>query len=103
MPTITYKATVEHFQQANKTHGKQHQTYEKYTTMDKVLKHQVIESVKGTYITELCNKYTGFMGFKETHMIHHLIHIYKKFTEKDLKDDHKIFDDAYDTKITTNK
>ena len=38
--------------------------------MYKSLNHQVIESVEDTYIAELYNKYTFFMGVKVIDLIH---------------------------------
>ena len=51
--TIPKNFVVTNFQQANETHGEQWQTQENSATMDEELKHQVIESVEKTYISEL--------------------------------------------------
>ena len=53
--------------------------------MYKSLNHQVIESVEDTYIAELYNKYTGFIGLKATDLIHHPMVRYEKVTETGLK------------------
>ena len=42
--------------------------------MGEEIKHQVIESVLYSYITELHNKYVGFMRVKEIDIIHHLMY-----------------------------
>ena len=72
------KATVAHRQQNNEAHSEQCQIYENADTIDEALKHQVINSTKDTYITELCNKYTGLTGVKGINLIHHLMEIYGK-------------------------
>ena len=53
--------------------------------MDKALKHQVINFMEDTCISELYNKYTGFIGLKATDLIHHPMVRYKKVTETGLK------------------
>ena len=49
------------------------------------LKHQTIETIEDTYISELCNKYTVFMGVKTINLVYHLMDKYGKMTETDLK------------------
>ena len=85
MPTITDKATVSHGKNANKKHIKAHQFFERFATMNEFLKHRVIEIIEYTYIAEHYNKYKGFMGVKIIDMVHHLMYIYGKITEIDLK------------------
>ena len=53
--------------------------------MGEALKHQIIETIEDTYITELHNKYTGFMGVKTIYLFHHLMDRYGKITETDLR------------------
>ena len=54
--------------------------------MDEALTHKTFETTEDTYITELCNKYTGFMGVKSIDLVHHLMNRYGKFIETDLKE-----------------
>ena len=41
--------------------------------MDKAIKNQVIYSVSDTYLKELNNKYTGFLGVMRNYLLEHLI------------------------------
>ena len=75
-PTISEKATFHRRWQANKTLSESRQFFENSTTMDKALKHQVIETIEVTYIVEIRNKYTRFVGFKTIDLVHHLIYRY---------------------------
>ena len=79
------KATVAHHQQANETREKQRRTYKNTATMEEALNNKSIESVENTYISELCNKYMGFVGVKAIGLIHHQMYRYGKIIETDLK------------------
>ena len=76
-PTVAKNSTVSHRQQANETYGKAHQIFENSATMYKALKHYLIETIEDSYIEELHNKYTGFMGVKAINLVHHTMDIYK--------------------------
>ena len=41
--------------------------------MDKSLKRQLVKTIEDTYVSELRNKYTGFMGVKAIDIFHHLM------------------------------
>ena len=51
IPTIATNATVSHYQQANETYGKARWILENTATIDKALKHQIIETIEDTYIS----------------------------------------------------
>ena len=102
-PTITRISTIAHLQQYNETYGKSRQIFENVTTMDKTLKHQIVETIEDTYIAELRKKYKGFMGVKTIYLVHRLMDRYGKISETDLKENHKRFDDALDTIMINNK
>ena len=53
--------TVSHCQQANETYGEARQIFENSTTMEEVLKYQIIETIEVNYIAKLRKKYAGFM------------------------------------------
>ena len=53
--------------------------------MDESLKNQVINSVKYTYLKELKNKHTGFLGVMFRNLLKHLINRYGKIVAVDLK------------------
>ena len=67
------------------TYSKKRRIFENTATTDKALKQQRIETIEDTYITELRNKYTGFMGVKTIDLVHHLMDRYGKITETDLR------------------
>ena len=46
--------------------------------MYEALKHQVTETIEDTYIAEIRNRYTGFMGVNMIDMVHHLTGRYGK-------------------------
>ena len=53
--------------------------------MDKALKNQIVETIENTYMAELRNQYTGFMGVRTIDMVHHIMERYGKVMETDLK------------------
>ena len=59
--------------------------------MDKSLKRQLVKTIEDTYVSELRNKYTGFMGVKAIDIFHHLMEWSGKVTETDLKENQNIF------------
>ena len=71
--------------------------------MDKALRHQIIETIEDTYITELRNKYSGFMGVKTIYLVQHIIGRYGRIIETDLKENLKRFDETLDTTIPIGK
>ena len=79
IPTTAKHATVAHCQQANEKYGEAHRIFENAATMDKSLKQQIIETIEETYIAELWNKYTGFMGVKTIDLVHHIMNRYGKW------------------------
>ena len=60
--TIPQKTTVDHCQHSNETQVEAHHNFENFATMGEALEHQVTETIEDTYIAELRNRYTGFMG-----------------------------------------
>ena len=71
--------------------------------MDDSLKHQIIKTIEYTYIAELCNKYTGFMGFKTINLVHHRMERYGKVIETDRKENQTIFYETLDTTMPIHK
>ena len=103
IPTIATNVTVAHRQQANETHSEARRILENAATMDEALKTQIIETIEYTYTTELCNKYTGFMGVNNIDMFCHIMYRYEKITETDLKENYKRLDEALDTTMPIEK
>ena len=79
------------------------QIFENAATMDEALKHQIIENIEDAYITELLNKYKGFMRFNTVNLVHHIMYRYEKIIESDLKENQKRFDETLDTTIPIDK
>ena len=76
IPTIPDKVTVTHLLRSNEKHCEARQNFENSATMDEALNRQVIETIEDTYIVELQNKYTGFMGINTIDLFQHKMYIY---------------------------
>ena len=103
IPTIAKNATDAHHQQSNKAYGEECQIFENVATMDKSIKHQIIETIEDTYIVKLCNKYTYFVGVNTVDLFHPLMDRYGKIIETSLKENQKISDEAMDTTVSIDK
>ena len=63
-----WNSTVARRQQANETCVESQRIFENSETMEEALKHQIIETIEDTYILELCNRYTWFVGVKKIYL-----------------------------------
>ena len=71
--------------------------------MDKAIKNQVIYSVSDTYLKELNNKYTGFLGVMRNYLLEHLIDWYKTIMTVDLKTNNQLMNDFIDFSLPIDK
>ena len=53
--------------------------------MDDALKGQIIDIIEDTYLCELCNKCTGYLGVTTRDLLDHLIDGYGKITTADFE------------------
>ena len=103
IPTIATNATVSHYQQANETYGKACRIFETAASIDESLKHQIFETIEYTWISELRNKYTCFMGVNTIDLVHYLMDRYGNIIETDVKENQKRFYEALETIIPIDK
>jgi hypothetical protein len=54
--------------------------------MDGALKTQVIDTIQDTYLSEMRNKYTGYLGVTTRDLLDHLLDRYGKITPADIED-----------------
>jgi hypothetical protein len=67
-------------------HKEERRIYDNHQNMDDALKSQVIDTINDTYLCELRNKYTGYMGVSTRDLIDHLLDCYGKITPADIKE-----------------
>ena len=61
-------------------HEEARRIYENHTNMDDALKAQLVNSVYDTYLCEVRNKYTGYLGITTRDLANHLLDRYGKIT-----------------------
>jgi hypothetical protein len=66
-------------------HTEKRRVFENHNNMDDALKAQVIDSVEDTYLCELRNKYTGYLGISTRDLCDHLLDRYGKITPADIE------------------
>jgi hypothetical protein len=67
-------------------HKEDYQIYDNHINMDDALKGQVIDTVHDTYLCEMRNKYTGYLGITTRDLLDHdMLDRYGKITPTDLK------------------
>ena len=93
---IPAAASVALRQQLRDEHVEQQRIYQNHINMDDALKTQLIDAVDEPYISELRNKYTGFMGITTRDMVDHLLDRYGKITPADLKDNERRMNEPLD-------
>jgi hypothetical protein len=54
-------------------HKEDRRIFDNNTNMDNAIKSQIIDSINDTYLCELRNKYTGYMGVSSRDLIDHLL------------------------------
>jgi hypothetical protein len=66
------------------TYKEARRIYDNNANMDSALKTQIIDAIKDTYLCELRNKYTGYLGVTAQDLIDHLLDRYGKITPADI-------------------
>ena len=66
-------------------HKEQRRIYTNHTDMDDALKGQIIDTVHETYLCEMRNKYTGYLGISTRDLLDHLLDRYGKITAADIE------------------
>jgi uncharacterized protein (DUF433 family) len=65
-------------------HKELRRIFDNHHNMDAALKAQVIDTIQDTYIGELRNKYTGYLGVTTRDLLDHLLDRYGKITPADI-------------------
>jgi uncharacterized protein (DUF433 family) len=65
-------------------HTEHRRIFDNHHNMDAALKAQVIDTIQDTYICELRNKYTGYLGVTTRDLLDHLLDRYGKITPADI-------------------
>jgi hypothetical protein len=66
-------------------HLENQQVYDDHHSMDDALKAQVIDTIQDTYLCEMRNKYTGYLGVTTRDLLDHLLDQYGKITPTDIE------------------
>ena len=65
--------------------------------MDDALKTQLLDSIDNPYVSELRNRYTGYMGVTTRDLLDHLMDRYGNITAADLKNNDKRLNQPVDS------
>jgi hypothetical protein len=85
-PVVTHAAnTPPSIRERNTiTYKEARRIYDNNANMDSALKTQIIDAIEDTYLCELRNKYTGYLGVTARDLIGHLLDRYGKTTPADI-------------------
>ena len=72
-------------QQLRDQHAEEHRIFTNHVNMDDALKTQFLDAVEDPYVSELCNRYTGYMGVTTRDLLDHLMDRYGNIMAADLK------------------
>ncbi len=85
-PTHDNAATIRERERTNTAHKEARRIYDNHANMDDALKAQVIDTISDTYLCELRNKYTGYLGITTRDLFDHLLDRYGKITPADIEE-----------------
>ena len=78
-------------------HTEERRIYDNPQNMDDALKAMIVDTIDETYLNELRNKYTGYLGVSTRDLIDHLLDRYGKITPADIADCKNRMNDAIDS------
>jgi hypothetical protein len=78
-------------------HTEARRIYDNNQNMDDALKAQVIDTISDTYLCELRNKYTGYLGVSTRDLFDHLLDRYGKITPADIEECKRRMNDSLDS------
>jgi hypothetical protein len=84
IPTHAVAANAATRETCQINHKAAHELFEHHNDMNDALKIQIIDTVANTYIGELRNRYTGYMGVAPRDLIDHLLERYGRITTSDI-------------------
>ena len=85
LPIIPLNATIAVRENLRVEHKEERRIYDNHINMDDALKGQVVDTIDETYICEIRNKYTGYLGVTTRDLLDHLLDRYGKITPADLE------------------
>jgi hypothetical protein len=85
LPVIPAGTTTPASEQICNEHKEERRIYDNHINMDNALKSQIIDTIQETYICEIRNKYTGYLGVTTRDIIDHLLDRYGKITPADIE------------------
>jgi hypothetical protein len=86
LPVIPAGATKTVREQIRAEHNENRRVFDNHHNMDGALKTQVIDTIQDTYLSEMRNKYTGYLGVTTRDLLDHLLDRYGKITPADIED-----------------
>ena len=86
LPIIPAAATAPTSELIQTHHQEEQHIYDNHINMDDMLKSQVINAITDTYISEMHNKYTGYLGVTTIDLLDHLLDRYGKITPADIEE-----------------
>jgi hypothetical protein len=86
LPIIPGGATKTVREQLRAEHHENRRVFDNHHKMDDALKAQVIDTIQDTYLSEMQNKYTGYLGVTTRDQLDHLLDRYGKITPADIED-----------------
>ena len=95
-PDVPSTATSVSQQQLLNQHAEEHQIFTSHVNMDDALKTQLLDAVEEPYVSELRNRYTGYMGVTTRDLLDHLMDRYGNITAVDLKANEARINEALD-------
>lgn len=67
-------------------HHEEQRLFNSHHDLDDALKAQVIDTIQDTYICEMRNNYTGYLGVTTWDLLDHLLYPYSKSTPADIEE-----------------
>jgi hypothetical protein len=83
IPASVAKAVRE---QLRTEHHEERRVFNNHHNMDNALKAQVIDTIQDTYLCDMRNKYTGYLGVTTRGLLDHLLDRYGKITPANIED-----------------
>ena len=84
-PDVPTTATSAPRQQLRDQHAEEHQIFTNHVNMNNALKTQLLDAVEEPYVSELRNRYTGYMGVTTRDMLDRLMDRYSNITAANIK------------------
>ena len=84
-PVHANNASVNKREQTTVEHSEARRVFNNHANMDDALKAFVIDSIEDTYLCEMRNKYTGYLGVTTRDLFDHLLDRYGKITPADIE------------------